>query len=201
MHGYDEPVFLISVVAKLMNIHPQTLRQYEREGLLKPSRTEGRMRLYSQRDIDKLKIILTLARDMGVNLAGIDIILQLKDEIDSAIINVVESQRFILGPEVQELEEQFTRYLNVKYAYGVSSGTDALLIALMAIGIKPGGEVIVPTYSFFATAGVVARMHATPVFVDIDPVTFNIAPGKIEKKITDKTKAVVVVNLFGHPAD
>jgi len=82
MYGYDEPVYLISVVAKLMNIHPQTLRQYEREGLLKPSRTEGRMRLYSQRDIDKLKIILTLARDMGVNLAGIDIILQLKEEIE-----------------------------------------------------------------------------------------------------------------------
>ncbi len=126
---------------------------------------------------------------------------QLKDEIDSAIINVVESQRFILGPEVQELEEQFTRYLNVKYAYGVSSGTDALLIALMAIGIKPGDEVIVPTYSFFATAGVVARMHATPVFVDIDPVTFNIAPGEIEKKITDKTKAIIPVHLYGQSAD
>jgi MerR family transcriptional regulator/heat shock protein HspR len=81
MHGYDEPVYLISVVAELMNIHPQTLRQYEREGLLKPSRTQGRMRLYSQRDIDRLKVILTLARDMGVNLAGIDIILQLKEEI------------------------------------------------------------------------------------------------------------------------
>jgi MerR family transcriptional regulator/heat shock protein HspR len=82
MYDYDEPVYLISVVAKLMNIHPQTLRQYEREGLLKPSRTEGRMRLYSQRDIDKLKVILTLARDMGVNLAGIDIILQLKEQIE-----------------------------------------------------------------------------------------------------------------------
>jgi MerR family transcriptional regulator/heat shock protein HspR len=81
-NSYDEPLYLISVVAKLMDIHPQTLRQYEREGLLKPSRTDGRMRLYSQRDIDKLKIILTLARDMGVNLAGIDIILQLKKEIE-----------------------------------------------------------------------------------------------------------------------
>ena len=82
MYGYDEPVYLISVVAKLMDIHPQTLRQYEREGLLKPSRTEGRMRLYSQKDIDRLKVILSLARDMGVNLAGIDIILQLKEEIE-----------------------------------------------------------------------------------------------------------------------
>jgi len=95
MYGYDEPVYLISVVAKLMNIHPQTLRQYEREGLLKPSRTEGRMRLYSQRDIDKLKVILTLARDMGVNLAGIDIILQLKEEIEelqSEITRLKENQ-------------------------------------------------------------------------------------------------------------
>jgi MerR family transcriptional regulator/heat shock protein HspR len=94
MYDYDEPVYLISVVAKLMNIHPQTLRQYEREGLLKPSRTEGRMRLYSQRDIDKLKVILTLARDMGVNLAGIDIILQLKEEIER------------LQKEVELLKEQ-----------------------------------------------------------------------------------------------
>jgi len=83
MYDYEEPVYLISVVSKLMNIHPQTLRQYEREGLLKPSRTEGRMRLYSQKDIDRLKVILSLARDMGVNLAGIDIILQLKEEIES----------------------------------------------------------------------------------------------------------------------
>jgi len=95
MYGYDEPVYLISVVAKLMNIHPQTLRQYEREGLLKPSRTEGRVRLYSKRDIDKLKVILTLARDMGVNLAGIDIILQLKDEIEelqNEIIRLKENE-------------------------------------------------------------------------------------------------------------
>jgi len=88
MYDYDEPVYLISVVAKLMDIHPQTLRQYEREGLLKPSRTEGRMRLYSKRDIDKLKMILTLARDMGVNLAGIDIVLQLKAQIEELQIEI-----------------------------------------------------------------------------------------------------------------
>ena len=81
MHNYDEPVYLISVVAKILNIHPQALRQYEREGLVKPSRTEGRMRLYSQRDIDKIKLILRLTRELGVNLAGVDIILQLKDKI------------------------------------------------------------------------------------------------------------------------
>jgi len=82
MHGYDEPVYLISIVAKILDIHPQTLRQYERDGLIKPSRTKGRMRLYSQRDIDKMKVILRLTRDLGVNLAGIDIILRLKEQIE-----------------------------------------------------------------------------------------------------------------------
>jgi MerR family transcriptional regulator/heat shock protein HspR len=82
MHGYDEPVYLISVVAKSLNIHPQTLRQYEREGLVTPSRTGGKMRLYSKRDIDRINMILRLTRDLGVNLAGVDIILQFKDKID-----------------------------------------------------------------------------------------------------------------------
>ncbi len=82
MYSYDEPVYLISVVSKILNIHPQTLRQYEREGLIKPSRTEGRMRLYSQRNIDELKLILSLVRDLGVNLAGVEIVLQLKNEIE-----------------------------------------------------------------------------------------------------------------------
>lgn len=82
MCSYDEPVYLISVVAKILQIHPQTLRQYEKEGLIEPGRTDGKMRLYSQRDIDKIKIILRLTRDMGVNLAGVDIILRLKDRLD-----------------------------------------------------------------------------------------------------------------------
>jgi MerR family transcriptional regulator/heat shock protein HspR len=82
MHSYDEPVYLISVVASMLEIHPQTLRQYEREGLVEPSRTQGRMRLYSQRDIDRMKLILRLTRQMGVNLAGVDIVLQLKEQID-----------------------------------------------------------------------------------------------------------------------
>jgi MerR family transcriptional regulator/heat shock protein HspR len=81
MHNYDEPVYLISVVSKILDIHPQTLRQYEREGLVSPSRTDGRMRLYSQRDIDKIKMILRLTRELGVNLAGVDIILRLKEKI------------------------------------------------------------------------------------------------------------------------
>ena len=82
MHSYDEPVYLISVVATMLDIHPQTLRQYEREGLVEPSRTQGRMRLYSQRDIERMKLILRLTRQMGVNLAGVDLVLQLKEQID-----------------------------------------------------------------------------------------------------------------------
>jgi len=83
MHSYDEPVYLISLVATILDIHPQTLRQYEREGLVNPSRTQGRMRLYSQRDIDKMKMILRLTRQLGVNLAGVDVILQLKETMDT----------------------------------------------------------------------------------------------------------------------
>ncbi|MCD8213871.1 MAG: helix-turn-helix transcriptional regulator [Campylobacter sp.] len=82
MQNYDEPVYLISIVAKVLSIHPQTLRQYEREGLIEPSRTDGRMRLYSQKDVDRVKMILRLTRDLGVNLAGVDVILQLKEKLD-----------------------------------------------------------------------------------------------------------------------
>jgi dTDP-4-amino-4,6-dideoxygalactose transaminase len=125
----------------------------------------------------------------------------LKSELDEALINVAESQHFILGPEVEKLEKAFCEYLNCKYAIGVSSGTDALLIALMAIDIQPGDEVIVPTYSFFATAGVVSRMNAIPVFADSDPVTFNISPEDIEKRITTKTKAIIPVHLYGQSSE
>ncbi len=125
----------------------------------------------------------------------------LKKELDEAILKVAESQYFILGPEVEKMEKEFCDYLGCKHAIGVSSGTDALLIALMSIDIKPGDEIIVPTYSFFATAGVVARMNAKPVFADIDPVTFNIDPNDIEKKITSKTKAIIPVHLYGQSAD
>lgn len=95
-HGYEEPVYLISVVAKVLTIHPQTLRQYEREGLVRPSRTDGKMRLYSQQDIDKIKMIQRLTRDLGVNLAGVDIIMQLKDKIDDFEV-LVESLRMELS--------------------------------------------------------------------------------------------------------
>lgn len=125
----------------------------------------------------------------------------LKKELDEAVIKVAESQYFILGPEVSAMEKEFCDYLGCKYAIGVSSGTDALLLALMSIDIKPGDEVIVPTYSFFATAGVVSRLNATPVFVENDPVTFNMDPKDFEKKITNKTKAVIPVHLYGQSAD
>ena len=82
MHTYEEPVYLISVVAKVLSIHPQTLRQYEREGLISPSRTDGKMRLYSQRDIDRIKMVLRLTRDLGVNLSGVDVVIQLKEKLE-----------------------------------------------------------------------------------------------------------------------
>ena len=125
----------------------------------------------------------------------------LKKDLDAAILRVAESQYFILGPEVDAFEKEIGAYIGAKYALGVSSGTDALLLALMALDIGPGDEVIVPTYSFFATAGVVARLHATPVFVDSDPVTFNIDPRSIEAKISKKTKAIMPVHLYGQSAD
>jgi len=125
----------------------------------------------------------------------------LKSELDAAILNTAETQYFILGPEVQKLEDEMCGYLGADKAVGVSSGTDALLLALMALDIKAGDEVIVPTYSFFATAGVVSRLNAIPVFVDSDPVTFNIDPAQIEAKITDKTTAIIPVHLYGQSAD
>lgn len=125
----------------------------------------------------------------------------LKKEIDETLIRIAESQYFILGPEVTKLEKEFTEFLNCKHAIGVSSGTDALLLALMAIDIQPGDEVIVPTYSFFATAGVVSRLNAVPVLTDIDPVTFNIDTKDLEQKITRKTKAIMPVHLYGQCAD
>ncbi len=125
----------------------------------------------------------------------------IKNEIGQALTRVAESQYFILGPEVEELEKSLISYLGCKHAIGVSSGTDALLIALMAIDIKPGDEVILPTFSFFATAGVVARMGAIPIFTDIDPVTFNIDPEDIERNITKRTKAIIPVHLYGQSAD
>lgn len=125
----------------------------------------------------------------------------MKPAIDEALIRVAESQYFILGPDVEQMEKNMCEYIGCRHAIGVSSGTDALLIALMAIDIKPGDEVICPTYSFFATAGVISRLNGIPVFVDSDPVTFNINPAKIEEKITSRTKAIIPVHLYGQSAD
>ena len=114
--------------------------------------------------------------------------LSIKPEIDAALMRVAESQHFILGNEVDTFESSIASYIECRHAYGVSSGTDALLLALMAIDIKPGDEIIVPTFSFFATAGVVARLHAVPVFTDSDEVTFNIDTKQIEKKLHPRRK-------------
>jgi dTDP-4-amino-4,6-dideoxygalactose transaminase len=125
----------------------------------------------------------------------------LRDEILAAMTRVCDSQRFILGPEVDAMESEFAAMLDVEHAVTVSSGTDALLAVLMALGIGPGDEVITPTFSFFATAGCVSRVGATPVFVDIDPVTFNVDPAAMAAAMTPRTKAILPVHLYGLCAD
>ena len=125
----------------------------------------------------------------------------IKTEIDSAIQRVVESQYFIMGPPVTELETKVARYCGCTHGIGVSSGTDALLVTLMAFGIGANDEVIIPTYTFFATAGSVSRLGAKPVFADTEPDTYNLNPGAIEKKITARTKAIIPVHLFGQCAE
>ena len=125
----------------------------------------------------------------------------LREEILAAITRVCDSQRFILGAEVEALERELARDIGVADAVTMSSGTDAILATLMALGIGPGDEVITPTFSFFATAGCVSRVGATPVFVDIDPVTYNADPEAIRAAITPRTKAILPVHLYGLIAD
>jgi dTDP-4-amino-4,6-dideoxygalactose transaminase len=126
---------------------------------------------------------------------------KLRPEIDSAISKVLDSNGFILGAEVSALEKELAEYCRTKYAIGCASGTDALLLALMALDVSYGDEVITTPYSFFATVSAITRLGATPVFVDIDPQTYNLDVSQIEAKITDKTKAIQPVHLYGQCAD
>lgn len=126
---------------------------------------------------------------------------QIREGIDVALRQVVESQGFILGPEVEAFEREVAAYCQSKFALGVSSGTDALLLSLMALGIGPGDEVITSPYTFFATAGSIARVGARPVFVDIDRESYNIDPALLEQAITEKTRAIMPVHLFGQTVD
>jgi len=125
----------------------------------------------------------------------------IRDEVLRVTSEVYESQYFILGKRVDDFERDFAAYCHSKHAVGVSSGTDALLIALMVLGVGPGDEVIVPAYSFFATAGVVDRLGATPVFADVDLTDYNLDPKAIEPLITPATKAIMPVHLYGQCAE
>jgi dTDP-4-amino-4,6-dideoxygalactose transaminase len=125
----------------------------------------------------------------------------LEAEISVAIQSVVKSGAFVNGPAVREFEEQVARYCGTRHAIGCASGSDALLLALMTVGIGPGDEVIIPSFTFFASASSVTRLGATPVFADIVPETLNIDPADVAKKITSRTKAIMPVHLFGQCAD
>lgn len=126
---------------------------------------------------------------------------KIQDKIEPAVLEILRNQTCILGEPVKSFEEACAKYCQANYAVGVTSGTDALLISMMAIDIQPGDEIITSDYSFFATAGSIARLGAKAVFVDIDPVTFNINPNLIERAITTKTKAIMPVHLFGQAAE
>ncbi len=133
--------------------------------------------------------------DLGAQFASI------REEVCGAVLNVLERQQFILGPEVRAFEEEFARHAECEFAIGCASGSDALLLALTALGIDQGDEVITTPFTFVATAGSIARLKAKPVFVDIDPNTYNIAPEQIEAAITQRTRVILPVHLFGMPAD
>jgi len=140
----------------------------------------------------------------GVTVPLLDLQAQyrpLREELLGAITRVCDSQRFIMGPEVDALERELEAAIGVAHAVTMSSGTDAILATLMALGIGPGDEVITPTYSFFATAGCVSRVGATPMLVDIDPVTYNVDPEAVRAAITPRTKAIMPVHLYGQMAD
>lgn len=126
---------------------------------------------------------------------------ELREELLAAVARVCDSGQYVLGPDVQELEKNIALYCGVEHAVSCASGSDALLLALMALGIKRGDQVITPSFTFFATASAVWRLGATPVFVDIDPATFNLSPAAVEAAITPATKAIIPVHLFGQCAE
>ena len=125
----------------------------------------------------------------------------IRDEILAALARVVDSGRFLFGPDVKQLEESVAKVAGSKHAIACASGSDALLLALLAIGVGPGDEVIVPSFTFFATASAAWRLGAKPVFVDIDPVTFNLDPQRVAAAVTPATKAIIPVHLFGQCAE
>ena len=125
----------------------------------------------------------------------------IKDDVMSEVTDVFDSQYFILGPKVEALESAVAEYSQTAYAVGVSSGSDALIIAMMSEGVKPGDEIITSPYTFFATGGAISRLGAKMVFVDIDPVTFNMDVSQLEEKITEKTVGIVPVHLYGQMAE
>jgi len=145
-----------------------------------------------------------LRGDLRMKLNFIDLkrqYVKYKQDIDREISEVLETTQFILGNKVSELEKQLAAYVGVRFGIGVSSGTDALLLALMAYGVKSGDEVICPPFTFIATAEVIALLGARPVFVDIDEKTYNINPSMIEDEITDRTRGIIPVGLYGQAAD
>jgi dTDP-4-amino-4,6-dideoxygalactose transaminase len=133
--------------------------------------------------------------DLKTQYAGI------KEDVEKAVLNVLESGRYILGPEVKALEEEVAAFSDARYGIGVGNGTDALVLTLDAAGVGPGDEVITSPFTFFATAESVSRLGAKPVFVDIDPRTFNLDVSQIKDKINERTKAIIPVHIFGQPAD
>ncbi|MFB3916897.1 MAG: DegT/DnrJ/EryC1/StrS family aminotransferase [Terriglobales bacterium] len=133
--------------------------------------------------------------DLRAQFAGI------RDEVQEAVLRVLEAQHFILGPEVEKFEAAVARYVGCSFAVGCASGSDALLLALMALGVDAGDEVITTPFTFVATAGAIARLKARPVFVDIDPETYNLDPRKLEAAITQRTRAIIPVHLFGQSAE
>ena len=127
--------------------------------------------------------------------------LKIKNEVDAAVLNVIESSVFIGGPQVNAFAQNLSQYLGVKHVIPCANGTDALQIAMMALGLEPGDEVITPSFTYVATTEVIALLRLKPVFVEVDTKTFCIEPGEIRKAITSKTKAIVPVHLYGHSAN